>query len=346
MSSNSNRSKTLVAALSVVSLLALASWPPPGRAAPLNDMADTSKHPPTLCNDFSGTTDTTPYPHMVWVPGGKFVMGDDDKYPEESPAFKTHVDGFWMDVHEVTNAQFQQFVEETGYVTLAESGTDASGVPKEQQVPGSAVFVPFLKDGSLNSVADSWWRFVPGANWRHPEGPGSNIEGRENHPAVHIAFQDAQAYAKWAGKELPTEAQFEFAAKDTTARDMEGHYQANTWQGFFPFNNNGNDGYVGSSPVGCFKANEYGIYDLIGNVWEWTSSPYYDTHDFPDKKDYPEGYDPRQPNDAVAVIKGGSFLCAPNYCRRYRPEARQGQSKGLGTSNVGFRLVVNKLNAE
>jgi formylglycine-generating enzyme required for sulfatase activity len=279
------------------------------------------------------------HPGMVWVPGGSFTMGADFTYQEEGPAHPQEVDGFWMDQAEVTNAQFTEFVAATGYVTLAERGiTLQEGVPA---IAGSAVFRPQIVDGQLDPYA-SWWQFVDGANWREPEGPGSTLEGLDQHPVVHIAFEDALAYARWKGHALPTEEQFEFAAQTSVPRDAAGGtLMSNTWQGFFPIQNEGLDGHLGTAPAGCYSANALGLYDLIGNVWEWTASPYYISHDFSEKAQYPEGFDPAQPEDAVAVIKGGSYLCAPNYCMRYRPQARQGQSKGLGTSHIGFRTVLN-----
>jgi sulfatase modifying factor 1 len=280
------------------------------------------------------------HPGMVWVPGGSFTMGADFTYQEEGPAHPQEVGGFWMDQGEVTNAQFAEFVNATGYLTLAERGISLQdgGGPV---ITGSAVFKPQIIDGHLDPYA-SWWAFVDGANWRQPQGPDSSLEGLDQHPVVHIAYEDALAYADWKGHALPTEEQFEFAAQTSVPRDAEGGaLMSNTWQGFFPVQNDALDGHLGTAPAGCYGANALGLYDLIGNVWEWTASPYYVSHDFSAKAAYPDGYDPAQPDDAVAVIKGGSFLCAPNYCMRYRPQARQGQSKGLGTSHIGFRTVVN-----
>jgi formylglycine-generating enzyme required for sulfatase activity len=277
---------------------------------------------------------------MVWVPGGSFTMGAEYAYREEGPAHSRDVAGFWMAQTEVTNAQFVEFITATGYLTLAERGISNPSAPQEAAVAGSAVFKPLIDDGELDPFS-SWWQFIAGANWRHPEGPDSTLTGREQHPVVHIAFEDALAYADWKGHSLPTEAQFEYAAQTSARKNAAGEFTSNTWQGFFPFQNDPLDGYSGTAPVACYSANALGLHDLIGNVWEWTASPYYLGHDFAAKADYPEGYDPNQPEEAVAVIKGGSWLCAPNYCMRYRPEARQGQSKGLGTSHIGFRTVIN-----
>lgn len=281
------------------------------------------------------------HPGMVWVPGGAFTLGSDHAFPEEAPAVPAAVKGFWMDQTEVTNAQFAEFVAATGYLTLAERGiylSDAAGAPA---VRGSAVFRPRGGPEQMRSFVN-WWQFEEGANWRHPDGAGTTIDGRENHPVVHITYEDALAYAKWKGRTLPTEEQFEFAAQGSARRNAAGQYAANSWQGTFPSLNTAADGYAGTSPAGCFEANEFGLHDMVGNVWEWTASPYFERHDFADKAAHPEGFDPAQPDEkSVAVLKGGSYLCSPDYCMRYRPEARIGQSRGLGASHIGFRTVLN-----
>jgi formylglycine-generating enzyme required for sulfatase activity len=260
---------------------------------------------------------------MVWVPGGSFVMGDDPHYPEEGPPRAVSVKGFWIDAHEVTNAQFAAFVKATGYTTMAERDPPKlEGAPPEMLKPGSAVFnTPSQQD-------PSWWRWVPGAQWRHPSGPQESIVGRDHEPVVQIAWQDAEAYARWAGKELPSEEQWEYAARAGAATppeplDTKGQPQANYYQGAFPVKNLNTDGYIGRAPVGCFKPNAFGLYDMIGNVWEWTSA----------RGSRADASEP------VNVIKGGSYLCAANYCARYRPAARQFQERGLGTDHIGFRLV-------
>ena len=264
-----------------------------------------------------------PDDRMVWVPGGRFVMGDDPQYPEEGPPRTVTVKGFWIDAHEVTNAQFAAFVQATGYRTMAEREPPAiPGTPPEMLVPGSAVF-------NIPSQADPrWWRWVTGAQWRHPSGLQESITGHDREPVVQIAWQDAQAYARWAGKQLPTEAQWEYAARAGAAAlpepvDAKGQPQANYYQGIFPVRNLGTDGFAGRAPVGCFKPNGFGLYDMIGNVWEWTSS----------------SGSRADAGEAVNIIKGGSYLCAANYCARYRPAARQFQERGLGTDHIGFRLV-------
>jgi sulfatase modifying factor 1 len=268
---------------------------------------------------------------MVWIAGGDFTLGSETFRAEEAPMRKTNVAGFWIDAHDVTNAQFARFVLETGYVTVAErGGSDGAG-------PGSFVFVRPSAVTDLQDI-DQWWKFVAGADWRHPEGPGSDLSGRRNHPVVHVAFEDAEAYARWAGHRLPTEAEWEFAARGGRegepftwgeAPDTDEQPQANHWRGSFPTIDLGSKGYKGTSPVGCFPANSYGLYDMVGNVWQWTSDRWTNDHDAADTSDQDH------------VIKGGSFLCAPNFCMRYRPAARQPGAAGGGTAHIGFRTVLS-----
>ena len=290
-------------------------------------------------------------------------MGSDDHYPEEAPTHRVRVDGFWMDQFPVTNAEFQKFVEETGYVTLAESPPDPAlypGANPDLLRPGSAVFVKPKKRADMQLCA--WWQFVIGASWRHPYGPETSIAGLEKHPVVHVSYSDAEAYAKWAAKELPTEAEWEFAARGGLDRapyawgdDLykDGHHMANTWQGEFPWQNLRSDGFERTSPVGAFPPNGYGLLDMIGNVWEWTVDWYQHSHSADTTKaccvpQNPRGgaekssYGPGQPDIKIPrkVIKGGSHLCAPNYCQRYRPAARFPEAIDTSTSHVGFRCVV------
>jgi formylglycine-generating enzyme required for sulfatase activity len=281
------------------------------------------------------------HPGMVWVPGGSFTMGSDHAFPEEAPAVAAAVTGFWMDQTEVTNAQFAQFVAATGYRTLAERGLRMSDAPDAPVVAGSPVFRPRGGPEEMRSFVN-WWQFQAGADWRHPDGPDTSLAGLDQHPVVHVTYEDALAYAKWKGRSLPTEEQFEFAARGSARKNAAGEFAANSWQGMFPSLNTAADGYAGTAPVGCFEANQLGLHDLVGNVWEWTVSPYYERHDFAGKQAHPAGFDPTQPAEkAVAVLKGGSYLCSPDYCMRYRPEARIGQSLGLGASHIGFRTVLN-----
>ncbi|MFO7261060.1 MAG: formylglycine-generating enzyme family protein [bacterium] len=299
---------------------------------------------------------------MVWIPGGTFLMGSDRHYPEERPAHRVSVDGFWMDAHAVTNDEFARFVAATGYVTLAERTPDPADYPgakPELLVPGSAVF---RKPAHRVDLRDpyQWWAYVPGANWRHPFGPDSSIEGLGDHPVVHVAYEDALAYARWAGKDLPTEAEWEFAARGgldgaTYAWGDEflpgGRFMANTWQGEFPIQNLALDGFEWTAPVGSFPPNGYGLYDMIGNVWEWTRDEYREygaavrpccASTKPRGGERGASDDPRTPGSRIPrkVIKGGSYLCAPNYCRRYRPAARLAQPVDTSTCHLGFRCVV------
>ncbi len=293
---------------------------------------------------------------MAFIPGGTFKMGSERHQPEERFTHVVRADGFWIDRHEVTNAQFRQFVDATGYITLAERGLDPKAHPNmetELLVPGSVAFIPPTDIGRGGRITQ-WWQYVAGASWRQPTGAGSSIAGKDHHPVVHVAYEDATAYARWRGRSLPTEAQWEFAARGgrdgeddwSSAFDAEGKPIANTWQGIFPVLNTKDDGYAGTAPVGCFKANGYGLYDMIGNVWEWTDDWYQPGHsrDTAVNPTGPELISIRiaagQP--ASRVIKGGSHLCALNYCARYRPAARQPQEINLSAAHVGFRTVLNK----
>jgi formylglycine-generating enzyme required for sulfatase activity len=270
-------------------------------------------------NDHAAETITCPlqieeraqHPGMAWIPGGTFEMGG-DVYPEEGPRRAVSVEGFWMDRTEVTNADFAIFAKATNYVTIAERSTN----------PGAAVFVMPSGDADLSTAA-SWWRYTEGANWKHPGGPNTSIAGRQNFPVTALAYEDVAAYAKWKGRALPTEAQWEWAARAGKPEINDQPKDANTWQGVFPLINTSEDGFEGLAPVGCFKPNAYGLHDMMGNVWEWTAGTY-------------DGQAPK-----ARVIKGGSYLCAPNYCLRYRPAARQRQEEDLGTTHLGFRTVLN-----
>jgi formylglycine-generating enzyme required for sulfatase activity len=301
---------------------------------------------------------------MAWIPGGRFLMGSEDFYDNEKPVHPVTVDGLWMDKHPVTVNQFKEFVAQTGYVTVAERPLDADDYPEADPdllVPGSLVFHMTNGPVSLDDYRN-WWSYVPGAQWRRPQGPGSNTRGRRDHPVVHIAWEDAEAYAHWAGKELPTEAEWEFAARGglegaTFAWGNEhfpdGKAMANSWQGEFPWQNLELDGFAGTSPVGSFPPNGYGLYDMTGNVWEWTSDWYSPTHpeavedaccapSNPRVTSPEDSFNYGQPGQHIPrrVIKGGSHLCAPNYCLRYRPAARQPQMIETSMSHLGFRCIV------
>jgi formylglycine-generating enzyme required for sulfatase activity len=313
-------------------------------------------------------------PGMVWVPGGEFQMGTDQPsaWPDERPTHRVRIDGFWMDATEVTNASFRAFVDATGYVTTAEQTPDLEeimsqvppGTPPPEEdvlVPGTLVFTPPAEAVKLDNYAQ-WWRWTPGANWRHPRGPESDLEGLDEHPVVHVSWDDAVAYATWAGKRLPTEAEWEFAARgglngkpyvwgDDAPSDT--NIRANLWQGEFPNSNTAADGYVLSAPVKSFPPNGFGLYDMAGNVWEWCSD-WYDRELYGRRAQRTLTINPRgpeRPEDHLnqytpqRVQRGGSFLCNDVYCSRYRPSARHGCSPDTGMSHVGFRCVVSPDNA-
>jgi formylglycine-generating enzyme required for sulfatase activity len=301
---------------------------------------------------------------MRWIPGRTFLMGSEDFYPDERPVHSVSVDGFWMDETPVTASDFRRFVRETSYVTVAERPLDPEVYPDADPdllVPGSLVFRKTAGPVNLDDVRN-WWEYVPGAYWKRPGGPGTSVNGRDRHPAVHVTYEDAEVYARWAGKELPTEAEWELAARG----GLEGapfawgeeHFPGgrpagNTWQGEFPWQNLRLDGYEGTSPVRTFAANGYGLYDVCGNVWEWTSdwftprrpdaasSPCCVTHN-PRVSSPEASYGVGQPGEEIPrkVIKGGSHLCAPNYCLRYRPAARQGEAIDTPTAHIGFRCII------
>ena len=306
---------------------------------------------------------------MVWIPGGGFTMGSElpDARPDERPTHRVIVNGFWMDATEVTNRQFREFVEASGHVTTAETAPDVAAImgqmppgtpmpPAENLVPGSLVFNAPDHPVALDDIRQ-WWTWTPGADWRHPEGPGSSIEGKEDYPVVHVSWDDAAAYAKWAGKRLPTEAEWEFAARG----GMDGRHfvwgdepvsdtrpQANIWQGSFPHENQATDGYTRTAPVRSFSPNGYGLFDMAGNVWEWCGDWYavdaYAQRANGSVLSNPLGpqrsFDPRRPEMPQRIQRGGSFLCNAAYCSSYRPSARMGCAPDTGMSHVGFRCVV------
>jgi sulfatase modifying factor 1 len=305
--------------------------------------------------------------NMVLITGGTFSMGSENFYQEEKPVHKVTVSSFYIDRYVVTNGQYKKFVDETGYITVAErplNAADYPGVNPALLAPGALIFKKAKGPVNLKSYFN-WWAWMPGTDWKHPNGPESKVSGLEDHPVVHVAYEDAEAYARWAGKELPTEAEWEFAARG----GLEGmnftwgnedkqltEPMANTWQGEFPYQNLLIDKYESTSPVGSFAPNGYGLYDMAGNVWEWTSDWYVQhldesadkvktcctSHVNPRVISPDESYDLAQPDIKIPrkVVKGGSHLCAPNYCLRYRPAARQPQMIDTGMTHIGFRCIV------
>lgn len=314
---------------------------------------------------FNGDTSTA---GMVYIPGGKFSMGGDNEQasPDEFPKHEVTIDSFWMDEHEVTNAQFAEFVQATGYVTEAELKPDweelkkqlPPGTPKPDEavlVPSSLVFFARSNDVDLNDYSQ-WWKWVPGASWRYPEGPGSSIAGKEDYPVIHISWNDAMAYCKWSGKRLPTEAEWEFAARGGLRNNIypwgnehinKGKAKANSWEGRFPSFNSSFDGFPGLAPVKSYSPNAYKLYDMAGNVWEWCSdwyhSDYYKTINLAGGIKNPvgpkESHDPAEPYTPKKVARGGSFMCNDSYCSGYRVARRMKSSADSGMSNMGFRCV-------
>lgn len=305
---------------------------------------------------------------MVWVPGGEFTMGSDDESSRrnEQPTHRVKVDGFWMDEHVVTNEEFEKFIKATGYLTTADRKPDweelkkqlPPGTPKPDEsalVAGSMVFTPSPEPVDVRNM-QNFWSWTPGANWRHPEGPSSDLKGRERHPVVQVSWDDAMAYAKWAGKRLPTEAEWEFAARGRLEKKRfawgdefkpKGKLMANVWQGEFPYKNTAEDGFIRTSPVRSFPPNGYGLYDMAGNVWQWCSD-WYRPDTFALRKGEAvcanptgplKGWSPNHPYQQEHVTKGGSFLCHVSYCESYRPGARRGTPADTGMSHIGFRCV-------
>jgi sulfatase modifying factor 1 len=303
---------------------------------------------------------------MVWIPGGEFTMGSAAEKPNERPAHRVKVDEFWMDEHVVTNEEFEQFVKATAYRTTAERKPEWAelkkqlppGTPKPDEsvlVAGLMVFTPSSGPVDLAEM-QNFWRWTPGASWRHPEGPGSDLKGREKHPVVQVSWDDAAAYAKWAGKRLPTEAEWEFASRGGLEQKRYawgdefkpgGKFMANVWDGAFPYKNTAEDDFVRTAPVKSFPPNAYGLYDMAGNVWQWCSD-WYRPDTFAQRKGEPvcsnpagplKSWSPNHPWQEERVTKGGSFLCHVSYCESYRPSARRGTPSDTGMSHIGFRCV-------
>jgi sulfatase modifying factor 1 len=286
---------------------------------------------------------------LVALPGGSFRMGSTQFYPEEAPVHTATVGAIAVERHPVTNAQFAEFIADTGYVTVAEQAPDPAlypGAAPQDLVPGALVFRPTRGPVDLRDWRQ-WWHWVPGADWRHPFGPDSTVEDRLDHPVVQVAYPDAAAYTRWAGRRLPTEAEWEYGARGGASTTYAwgddaapgGRLMANTWQGRFPYQNDGALGWVGTSPVGTFPPNGFGLVDMIGNVWEWTTTQFSAHH----RVDGPvQSCCPSVPDPSVSqTLKGGSHLCAPEYCHRYRPAARSPQSQDSATTHIGFRCVAD-----
>lgn len=303
---------------------------------------------------------------MVWIPGGIAVMGSDTGPPDEVPPHPVAIDGFWMDVTEVTNRQFMEFVDATGYVTLPERKPELRSIKKGSGLENIAILEEFNQPGSICSLqldsrkdidpekgAYSWWQYVPGASWKHPEGPESNIDDRMDHPVVHVSWPDAVAYCEWAGKQLPTEAQWEYAARAGrdgnfypwgNDRNPDGQWKHNIWQGTFPIEDTAEDGFKTTAPVAVFEANEYGLHDMSGNVWEWCADYYQPDYYAVSPLKNPPGpdssFDPQEPGIIKRVQRGGSFMCSDQYCIGYRVSARMKGEEDTGAFHTGFRCVV------
>lgn len=323
-----------------------------------------------VAKSFAAPADEHAPKDMIWIPAGEFTMGTDDpqSFPNERPAHRVKLDGFWIDRTPVTNAQFAKFVKATGYQTTAETPVDWEEMkrqlppgtrkpPEEALAPGSLVFTPPDGPVPLSNLA-AWWTWTNGASWRHPEGPGSDLQGRKNHPVVHVSWFDAKAYAKWAGKRLPSEAEWEYAARGgTTTRyhwgddfKVNGKFMTNTFTGKFPYKNTAEDGYPLTAPVDAFPPNGYGLLDITGNTWEWTNDRFRHTrHAELARKGLAENptcpttsFDPSDPYSERRTIKGGSYLCHVDYCESYRPTARRGTPPDTGSTHVGFRCALDR----
>ncbi len=361
------KSTTLVPLITLVAcglIVAAAFAPPWSRKATPPDPVSVAPNPEPVPQEAPG-----PVPEgMVWIPGGAFDMGATDGFPDEQPVHRVAVDGFWLDEAEVTNAQFAEFVANTGYVTIAEKTPkredfvgqipDVNEIPEENLVAGSVCYNPefdrttFRKDGPL------WpyqvWQYVKGANWRHPAGPDSSIEEKQAHPVVHVSHEDAVAYCRWAKKRLPTEAEWEFAARGGLSRQSfpwgkelkpEGKWRLNIWQGNFPEENTADDGFLATAPVRQFSPNGYGLYGVSGNVWEWCADFYRPDYYEMSPRDNPTGpeasFDPNEPGVIKRIQRGGSFMCSDNYCTGYRVSARMKGEPTTGTFHCGFRCALS-----
>lgn len=333
---------------------------PAAAAAPVESAVASKEPPPVPAADDPRLKD------MLWIVPGRFEMGALNTVPDEFPPHAVELDGFWMDRTEVTNRQFQSFVEATGYVTLAEQPPKLRSIQPDSALSQAEILPEFNKPGSICSLqlasrgeidpnrgAYSWWQYVPGASWKHPEGPDSSITDRMDHPVVHVSWIDAQAYCRWAGKQLPTEAQWEYAARAGSTSDYpwgaklvpEGRWMANIWQGEFPVQDTGEDGFTRTAPVGSFPPNAFGLVDMSGNVWEWCHDYYQPEYYADSPAGNPPGpessHDPQEPGIIKRVQRGGSFMCSDQYCVGYRTSARMKGEEDSGAFHTGFRCVIN-----
>ena len=331
-----------------------------------------NKVPPSITKDLITDQPTSENPlndhhtGMAWIPGGVAVMGSDTGPPDETPPHPIAIDGFWMDITEVTNQQFKEFVDATNYVTLPERKPELRSIQKGSGLKDIAILEEFNQPGSICSLqlnsrddidpakgAYSWWQYVPGADWKHPEGPDSNIDDRMNHPVVHVSWLDVNAYCDWAGKQLPTEAQWEYAARSGkdgkfypwgNDRNPNGEWKQNIWQGTFPIEDTAEDGFKTTAPVATFPANDFGLHDMSGNVWEWCDDyyqpEYYSVSPLKNPPGPDSSFDPQEPGIIKRVQRGGSFMCSDQYCIGYRVSARMKGEEDTGAFHTGFRCVI------